>query len=153
MIDRSAMRRAYRPTEADVVAERLEQARLDKGAAAEAKRLAKALVKAVRGHKPAGLDAFLQAYDLGSDEGVALMCLAEALLRIPDAHTADELIDDKRSGTEWARNLADRSRPSSTPRPYRSLDRQVTRRGQRPHRGLARRARAGRGRSTSTAMG
>ena len=105
MIDRSALRRAYRPTEADVVAERLDQARLDKGAAAEAKRIAKALVKAVRGHKPAGLDAFLQAYDLGSDEGVALMCLAEALLRIPDAHTADELIHDKLSGPDWAEKL------------------------------------------------
>ena len=102
MIDRSALRRAYRPTEADIVAERLDQARLEKGAAAEAKRIAKALVNAVRGHKPAGLDAFLQTYDLGSDEGVALMCLAEALLRIPDAHTADELIHDKLSGPDWA---------------------------------------------------
>ena len=105
MIDRSALRRAYRPTEAEVVAERIDQARIDKGAAAEAKRIAKVMVKAVRGHKPAGLDAFLQAYDLGSDEGVALMCLAEALLRIPDAHTADELIHDKLSGPDWAEKI------------------------------------------------
>ena len=47
------------------------------------------------GRKPSGVDAFLHAYDLGSDEGIAMMCLAEALLRIPDAHTADELIAEQ----------------------------------------------------------
>ena len=67
MIDRAALRRAYRPYEAVVVAERLDQARLGAGAASEAQAIARALVKAVRGHKAAGLDAFLQAYDLGSD--------------------------------------------------------------------------------------
>ena len=65
----------------------------------------------MRGHKPAGLDAFLHAYDLGSDEGVALMCLAEALLRIPDAHTADELIHDKLSGPDWSGKLGDSHSP------------------------------------------
>ena len=73
--------------------------------AGEAQAIARALVKAVRGHKAAGLDAFLQAYDLGSDEGVALMCLAEALLRVPDAATADDLIADKLSGPDWADKL------------------------------------------------
>ena len=73
MIDRTALRRAYRPDEQSVVAERLDQARLDSGVAGEAQAIARALVKAVRGHKAAGLDAFLQAYDLGSDEGVALL--------------------------------------------------------------------------------
>ena len=56
-------------------------------------------MKGVRAHKPSGVDAFLHAYDLGSDEGIAMMCLAEALLRIPDAHTADELIADKLVGS------------------------------------------------------
>jgi RHH-type proline utilization regulon transcriptional repressor/proline dehydrogenase/delta 1-pyrroline-5-carboxylate dehydrogenase len=107
MIDRAALRRAYRPDEAAVVAERLDQARLGAGAASEAQAIARALVKAVRGHKAAGLDAFLQAYDLGSDEGVALMCLAEALLRVPDAATADDLIADKLSGPDWAEKLGD----------------------------------------------
>ncbi|HJP67948.1 MAG TPA: bifunctional proline dehydrogenase/L-glutamate gamma-semialdehyde dehydrogenase PutA, partial [Sphingomicrobium sp.] len=51
------------------------------------------------------VDAFLHAYDLGSDEGIAMMCLAEALLRIPDAHTADELIADKLSGPDWSEKL------------------------------------------------
>jgi RHH-type proline utilization regulon transcriptional repressor/proline dehydrogenase/delta 1-pyrroline-5-carboxylate dehydrogenase len=47
----------------------------------------------------------MHAYDLGSDEGVAMMCLAEALLRIPDAHTADELIADKLAGPDWSEKL------------------------------------------------
>ena len=41
------------------------------------------------------IEAFLQQYDLSSEEGVLLMCIAEALLRIPDADTADRLIADK----------------------------------------------------------
>src|SRR5678816_2176398 len=67
--------------------------------------MARALVKGVRSQKPSGVDAFLHAYDLGSDEGIAMMCLAEALLRIPDAHTADELIADKLSGPDWSEKL------------------------------------------------
>ena len=62
-------------------------------------------MKGVRGHRPTGVDAFLHAYDLGSDEGIAMMCLAEALLRIPDARTADELIADKLSGADWSEQL------------------------------------------------
>jgi RHH-type proline utilization regulon transcriptional repressor/proline dehydrogenase/delta 1-pyrroline-5-carboxylate dehydrogenase len=67
--------------------------------------MARTLVKGVRAHKPSGIDAFLHAYDLGSDEGIAMMCLAEALLRIPDAHTADELIADKLAGPDWSDKL------------------------------------------------
>ncbi|TKB51441.1 bifunctional proline dehydrogenase/L-glutamate gamma-semialdehyde dehydrogenase PutA [Ferrimonas sediminicola] len=52
-----------------------------------------------------GIDAFLQQYSLETQEGVILMCLAEALLRIPDAATADALIEDKLSGADWARHL------------------------------------------------
>ena len=94
MIDRNALRLAYRPDENQIVQERLAQAKLTGPQQGEANAIARTLVKAVRGHKAAGLDAFLQAYDLGSDEGIALMCLAEALLRIPDAETADDLIAD-----------------------------------------------------------
>ena len=104
-VDRSALRRAYRPDEEQVVVERLAQARLSAGQADEAAATARALVKAVRGHKASGVDAFLHAYDLGSDEGIAMMCLAEALLRIPDAHTADELIADKLSGPNWSEKV------------------------------------------------
>ena len=107
MIDRSALRQAYRPDENEVVRERLAQAKLAASQQGEASAIARTLVKAVRSHKAAGLDAFLQAYDLGSDEGIALMCLAEALLRIPDAETADDLIADKLSGPDWAEKLGD----------------------------------------------
>ena len=57
--------------------------------------LAKTYVKAVRGKRKAqgSIDAFMQEYSLSSEEGVVLMCLAEALLRIPDAETADKLIE------------------------------------------------------------
>ena len=48
-----------------------------------------------------GIEAFLKQYDLSSDEGVLLMCIAEALLRIPDADTADRLIADKITAAKW----------------------------------------------------
>jgi RHH-type proline utilization regulon transcriptional repressor/proline dehydrogenase/delta 1-pyrroline-5-carboxylate dehydrogenase len=54
-----------------------------------------------------GLDAFLRQYDLSSQEGVILMCLAEALLRIPDDDTADRLIADKLRSGDWASHLGD----------------------------------------------
>ena len=88
-IDRTELRRAYRPDEEQVARERINEARLTAEELGEATAMARALVKGVRSHKPSGVDAFLHAYDLGSDEGIAMMCLAEALLRIPDAHTAD----------------------------------------------------------------
>ena len=52
-----------------------------------------------------GLDAFLHEYELSSREGVVLMCLAEALLRIPDAETANLLINDKLAAADWGRHL------------------------------------------------
>ncbi|MFL6741872.1 MAG: bifunctional proline dehydrogenase/L-glutamate gamma-semialdehyde dehydrogenase PutA [Sphingomicrobium sp.] len=104
-VDRSDVRRAYRPDEEQLALERIAQARLDPETLGEATALARTLVKGVRAHKPSGVDAFLHAYDLGSDEGIAMMCLAEALLRIPDAHTADELIADKLAGPDWSEKL------------------------------------------------
>jgi RHH-type proline utilization regulon transcriptional repressor/proline dehydrogenase/delta 1-pyrroline-5-carboxylate dehydrogenase len=104
-IDRTELRRAYRPEEEQAAKERIEQAHLSEQQSGEAAAMARTLVKAVRGHKPSGIDAFLHAYDLGSDEGIAMMCLAEALLRIPDAHTADGLIADKLSGPDWSEKL------------------------------------------------
>ena len=104
-VDRTELRLAYRADEESVALERIDQARLNSTALGEANATARALVKGVRAEKPSGLDAFLHAYDLGSDEGIAMMCLAEALLRIPDAHTADELIADKLAGPDWAEKL------------------------------------------------
>ena len=65
------------------------------------------LVAAVRRNKAreGGIDAFLQQYDLSSEEGVLLMCIAEALLRIPDAETADDLIADKITAARWEEHL------------------------------------------------
>jgi RHH-type proline utilization regulon transcriptional repressor/proline dehydrogenase/delta 1-pyrroline-5-carboxylate dehydrogenase len=65
------------------------------------------LVRAVRQNtaREGGIDAFLQQYDLSSQEGVLLMCIAEALLRIPDADTADQLIADKITAAQWENHL------------------------------------------------
>ena len=67
------------------------------------------LVRAVRRNKAreGGIDAFLQQYDLSSEEGVLLMCIAEALLRIPDADTADKLIADKITSAKWKDHLGE----------------------------------------------
>ncbi len=65
------------------------------------------LVEAVRGRTGdhSVLDIFLQEFGLGNEEGVALMCLAEALLRIPDADTVDALIADKILPGKWVEHL------------------------------------------------
>ncbi len=66
---------------------------------------ARRLVDGVRRREPSGLDAFLHEYRLSTPEGVVLMCLAEALLRIPDAETRDRLIRDKIGGADWSRHV------------------------------------------------
>src|SRR5947199_447507 len=69
---------------------------------------ARAWVDAVRGERQqGGIESFLQQYDLSTPEGVLLMCVAEALLRIPDAATADALIRDKLSRGDWDRYLGE----------------------------------------------
>ena len=68
--------------------------------------LASDLVTRIRGESKAGLmEDFLGEYGLSSDEGVALMCLAEALLRVPDSETMDVLIEDKIASSEWGAHL------------------------------------------------
>lgn len=83
------------------------QAELDGEAADQTQKLARELVAAVRkGRKQkGGVDEFMQQYSLSSEEGVVLMCLAEALLRIPDDHTADKLIADKIGGRDWEKHV------------------------------------------------
>ena len=80
-------------------------AEADPGEAAREKiqKTAAQLVRAVRKNteNDGGIEAFLNTYDLSSDEGVLLMCIAEALLRIPDADTADRLIADKITAAKW----------------------------------------------------
>ena len=71
--------------------------------------MAARLVRAVRKStaNEGGIDAFLQQYDLSSEEGVLLMCIAEALLRIPDGPTADKLIADKITSAQWQDHLGE----------------------------------------------
>lgn len=64
------------------------------------------LVKAIRADDNPGLmEVFLAEYGLSTNEGVALMCLAEALLRVPDAKTIDALIEDKIAPSAWGEHL------------------------------------------------
>jgi RHH-type proline utilization regulon transcriptional repressor/proline dehydrogenase/delta 1-pyrroline-5-carboxylate dehydrogenase len=64
------------------------------------------LVRRIRASSRPGLmEVFLAEYGLSTDEGIALMCLAEALLRVPDAETMDALIEDKIAPSDWGRHL------------------------------------------------
>jgi RHH-type proline utilization regulon transcriptional repressor/proline dehydrogenase/delta 1-pyrroline-5-carboxylate dehydrogenase len=77
-----------------------------RGAEAEARIDARArrLIEAIRARSGGlgGIEDFLHAYSLSTKEGLALMVLAEALLRIPDAATADRLIEDKLAAGDWS---------------------------------------------------
>ena len=70
-------------------------------------RVATKLVEAAREgrHAQGGIDSFLAEYGLSSEEGVLLLCLAEALLRIPDTATADRLIAGTIGSGDWAKHL------------------------------------------------
>ncbi len=69
--------------------------------------IARRLVEAVRAgrEQDSGIDAFMVEYGLTSEEGVMLMCLAKALLRIPDSETADALIAEKVGSGKWEHHL------------------------------------------------
>ncbi|OYW46008.1 MAG: bifunctional proline dehydrogenase/L-glutamate gamma-semialdehyde dehydrogenase [Sphingomonadales bacterium 32-68-7] len=108
-LDRSALRAAYRLDEAACTAERIEQADPARAVHGAAAALAGGLIEGARARKASGLDAFLQSYGLDTEEGIALMCLAEALLRVPDAQTADALIADKLGGIDWGEHLGESS--------------------------------------------
>jgi len=118
---RRALGAACRPDEAQcvaaLVAEWQEYARaLDP---AQVAALARRLVTAVRARRGGlrdacavpGADRLMQEFALSSQEGVALMCLAEALLRIPDAATAERLIRDKIGGKDWRAHLGHSASP------------------------------------------
>ncbi len=103
---RRAVAQGYLRDEGEAVEALLERARWPEGVAERVEGLARELVVAVRERPLRGrLEAFLRQYDLSSQEGVMLMCLAEALLRIPDDATADALIRDKLSQAQWESHL------------------------------------------------
>ncbi|MBI2791982.1 MAG: bifunctional proline dehydrogenase/L-glutamate gamma-semialdehyde dehydrogenase PutA [Gammaproteobacteria bacterium] len=97
----------YRSDETHCVEELLLAATIEPAMMASIQEQATVLVKNVRERrlKQSGLDAFMFQYDLSSEEGIALMCLAESLLRIPDKETVDKLIRDKLVGGDWQSHL------------------------------------------------
>ncbi len=103
---REAIARAWLRDEAETVHELADLAALPAEAALRVRERARALVEGVRaGRRTASpLDRFLHAFALSTREGVALMCLAEALLRIPDAETKDRIIRDKLAAADWERH-------------------------------------------------
>ena len=108
---RAALRDAYRQTETEAVEAALAVAELDAQALDRVGELARGLVAKVRAGRvgKGGIDAFLHQYELSSVEGVVLMCLAEALLRIPDADTIDRLIRDKIGPADWQKHMGQSS--------------------------------------------
>jgi RHH-type transcriptional regulator, proline utilization regulon repressor / proline dehydrogenase / delta 1-pyrroline-5-carboxylate dehydrogenase len=104
---RAQLRDAYREDEAHVVDRILSAAALPADRVARIAERATDLVAEARRRRQGkgGIDALLHQYALSTPEGVALMCLAEALLRIPDAATVDRLIRDKLAPADWARHL------------------------------------------------
>ena len=104
-----AINARYLADEKSVVSELLAQARLPDAERESIRRDAISLVESARSRREGktGIESFLQQYGLASQEGVVLMCLAEALLRIPDSETADRLIADKIALGQWSDYLGE----------------------------------------------
>ena len=99
---RAAVTAAYRRAEPECVRALLPTATLPTETVAQAEALAARLVTALRAKGTRGtVEGLVREYSLSSQEGVALMCLAEALLRIPDTATRDALIRDKIGHGDW----------------------------------------------------
>ena len=103
---RRAITAACRRGEAECLQPLLDQAAVSDTQRAEIARTARHLIEALRGKRQGpSIETLVQEYALSSQEGVALMCLAEALLRIPDIATRDALIRDKIAGGDWSAHL------------------------------------------------
>jgi len=100
------LRAPYDPPDEAIAAELLASAGRESDAEVRIDARATRLVKAIRARTGGlgGVEDFLHAYALSTKEGLALMVLAEALLRVPDAETADRLIEDKLQAGDWARH-------------------------------------------------
>ncbi|OSP56035.1 bifunctional proline dehydrogenase/L-glutamate gamma-semialdehyde dehydrogenase PutA [Pseudoruegeria sp. SK021] len=109
---RQAVRNRYGLDEATVIRDltrRIALSAPDRAAVAAA---GARIVERVRKEtSPSMMEAFLAEYGLSTDEGVGLMCLAEALLRVPDAETIDDLIHDKIEPSNWGAHLGKSSSP------------------------------------------
>ena len=106
---RARLRAHYRADETGVVQTLLAQAELPADLQDRIATRARQLVRKVRENRvgQGGIDAFMHAYELSSKEGVVLMCLAEALLRIPDSETANMLIKDKLRDADFSAHLGE----------------------------------------------
>ncbi len=103
---RGRIRGAILADEAATIARLVDDAALSDSDRAAIGEQAAALVEQVRSAQSAGmLESFLAEYSLSTEEGVALMCLAEALLRVPDTATIDDLIEDKIAPSRWHEHL------------------------------------------------
>ncbi|MCW2244269.1 trifunctional transcriptional regulator/proline dehydrogenase/L-glutamate gamma-semialdehyde dehydrogenase [Azospirillum canadense] len=103
---RAAITAAYRRPEGECLPFLLDQATPPPAVAEAARKTARKLITALRAKPPGrGVEGLIHEYSLSSQEGLALMCLAEALLRIPDAGTRDALIRDKLAGGDWQAHL------------------------------------------------
>src|ERR1700681_2069984 len=103
-----SFRSPYAPPDEAIAARLLAAAGRSKEAEARIDARATHLVQAIRVRVGGlgGVEDFLHAYALSTKEGLALMVLAEALLRVPDAGTADRLIEDKLKAGDWAHHEA-----------------------------------------------
>ncbi len=104
---RNRIRTQHRIDESTAVAKLVSLAELTDDAKARIAGRSRELISAIRTshEKHGGIAAFMHEYDLSTHEGVVLMCMAEALLRIPDAATVDLLIRDKIGSFDWARHI------------------------------------------------
>lgn len=103
---RARITAAYRRPEPECLPLLISQAALPQDVRKSAKQLARRLVELLRAKSEgSGVEALIHEYSLSSQEGVALMCLAEALLRIPDRATRDALIRDKIGEGDWEAHL------------------------------------------------
>src|SRR5687768_8444731 len=99
---RQKLRQLHRAPEPEVLAPLVERARLDGAARRRIETRALAMLGELRAAQTSGwVNQFLQEYRLNSSEGVALLSLAEAFLRVPDPETADQLIADKLGNADW----------------------------------------------------
>jgi len=98
---------SYMTDETELVSGLIAQAEQSAAEQRRVRDIARRLVKAARSGRReyGGIDSFLGEYGLSNEEGIVLMCLAEALLRVPDAETADRLIADKILTGDWKRHL------------------------------------------------
>ncbi len=107
---RQLMRDHYLADEAKNVRRLIKDANLDADLRAKASKRAADLIRTIRtSTKPTMMESFLAEYGLSTREGVALMCLAEALLRVPDDDTIDALISDKIAPSQWGQHLGQSS--------------------------------------------